>query len=146
MSDAMKGVTRAMRRMNSRMNLPAIQKIMMDFERESEVMDLKSEIVDDAVDDAIDDEEDEEESDAIVNQILDEIGISIHQSLPGTSGAIPESQIAENAAIAEPMGAEGGSGTVGTASGRNQGDSNSFGLNSEDLDLQSRLDNLKRDD
>jgi division protein CdvB (Snf7/Vps24/ESCRT-III family) len=30
-----------MKSMNSRVNLPAIQKIMMDFEKESEIMDMK---------------------------------------------------------------------------------------------------------
>lgn len=49
----MKGVTRAMKSMNKRMNLPAIQKIMMEFEQQSEVMDMKSEMMDDAIDDAV---------------------------------------------------------------------------------------------
>ena len=34
MAKAMKGVSKAMSKMNSRMNLPQLQKIMMDFERE----------------------------------------------------------------------------------------------------------------
>ena len=34
MAKAMKGVTKAMSQMNAKMNLPQLQKIMMDFERE----------------------------------------------------------------------------------------------------------------
>jgi len=36
MSQAMRGVTKAMMMMNSRMNLPAMQRIMMEFEKQSE--------------------------------------------------------------------------------------------------------------
>lgn len=53
MSDAMKGVTKAMRQMNSKINLPQIQKIMMDFEKESDMMDMKEEMMTDAIDDVM---------------------------------------------------------------------------------------------
>ena len=49
-----------MKRMNSRLNLPSLQKIMMDFERESEIMDLKEEAISDTIDDVIGEEDDEE--------------------------------------------------------------------------------------
>eukprot|EP00842_Homolaphlyctis_polyrhiza_P005428 jgi/Hompol1/5887/HPOL_002601-RA len=81
MADAMKGVTKAMRSMNKQINLPQITKIMMDFEQESEMMDMKEEMMSDAIDDVMEDEDDEAESDQIVNQVLDEIGISLNQSL-----------------------------------------------------------------
>jgi charged multivesicular body protein 2A len=81
MADAMKGVTKAMRGMNRSVNLPEISKIMMEFERESEMMDMKEEMMNDAIDDAVDEEDDEEETDAIVNQVLDEIGINLDQSV-----------------------------------------------------------------
>ena len=46
--------------MNRRMKLPQLQKIMMEFERESEIMDLKEELISDTIDDAIgEDDEDE---------------------------------------------------------------------------------------
>lgn len=69
MAQAMKGVTRAMRNMNRHLNLPQIQKIMMDFERQSEIMDMKEEMMGEAIDDAMADEGDEEESEAIVSQV-----------------------------------------------------------------------------
>ena len=43
------------------MNLPEIQKIMMEFEKQSEILDMKEEMMDDAIDDALGDENDEVE-------------------------------------------------------------------------------------
>ena len=51
MSEAMKGATRAMGAMNRQMNLPALQKIMRDFEMQNERMEMTSEVMGDAVDD-----------------------------------------------------------------------------------------------
>lgn len=82
MSDAMRGVTKVMTKMNKSVNLPQIQKVLMDFERESGVMDMKEEMMGDTVDAIMDSDGDEEESDEIVQQILDEIGISFDQGLP----------------------------------------------------------------
>lgn len=85
MGEAMKGATRAMGMMNRSMNLPQVQKIMREFERESEVMDMKEEMMSDAVDQAMDDEEEgvgeEEESDAILKEVLDGIGVDLSQNV-----------------------------------------------------------------
>lgn len=43
------------------LKLPQIQKIMMEFEKQSELMDMKEEMMNDAIDDAMGDEDDEEE-------------------------------------------------------------------------------------
>ena len=43
------------------MNLPEIQKIMMEFEKQSEIMEMKEEMMDDAIDSAMGDDDDEEE-------------------------------------------------------------------------------------
>ena len=64
----MKGVTKAMMSMNKQMKLPEIQKIMQEFEKQSEIMDMKEEMMSDVIDDALGDEDDEEESDNIVTQ------------------------------------------------------------------------------
>ena len=61
MAQAMKGVTKAMATMNKKMNLPEIQKIMMEFEKQSEIMDMKEEMMDDAIDSALGDDDDEVE-------------------------------------------------------------------------------------
>jgi hypothetical protein len=66
--------------MNRQMNLPALQRIAMEFEKENDIMDQRQEMMDDAIDDATG-MEDEEESEDVVNQVLDEIGIDLGQSV-----------------------------------------------------------------
>ncbi len=53
-------MTKAIKNMNKRLNLPSLQKIMMEFERESEIMDLKEETISDTIDDVIGEGDDEE--------------------------------------------------------------------------------------
>ncbi|CAG8512506.1 24335_t:CDS:2 [Cetraspora pellucida] len=121
MSEAMKGATKAMKSMNRQMNLPAMQKIMMEFEKESEIMDMKEEMMNDVIDDTMAEEEDEEESDMIVNQVLDEIGISLDQSLVDTPSSIERETTKEKVPQIVNM------------------ESN------DDAALQARLDNLRRE-
>lgn len=83
MAQAMKGVSRAMMNMNRQMNLPQIQQILHEFEKQSEIMDMKEEMINDAIDDAMEDEGDEEESDAVVSQVLDELGLQLTDQLSG---------------------------------------------------------------
>lgn len=73
----------AMASMNRGMNLPQIQKIMNEFEKESSTMDMKEEIMSDAIDDVMDDEleDEEEEGDKILKQVLDEIGVDLSQQV-----------------------------------------------------------------
>ncbi|KAF8974867.1 ESCRT-III subunit protein did4, partial [Entomortierella lignicola] len=123
MAEAMKGATKAMGAMNRNMNLPQIQRIMMEFEKESEIMDMKEEMMSESIDDAMEEEEDEEEEDAIVNQVLDEIGIDVLGTLtptPGTSIRSPGNVGKERVAQAE-------------------------GISADDAALQARLDNLRRE-
>lgn len=126
MAQAMKGVTRAMQTMNRQLKLPQIQKIMMEFEKQSEIMDMKEEMMNDAIDDAMGDEDDEEESDAIVSQVLDELGLQLTDELSGlpstgTSLGVGKKDKAPQAAAA-------GGGPVSDA----------------DADLEARLENLRR--
>uniref|UniRef100_A0A3Q3VMG0 Charged multivesicular body protein 2A n=1 Tax=Mola mola TaxID=94237 RepID=A0A3Q3VMG0_MOLML len=98
MAQAMKGVTKAMATMNRQLKLPQIQKIMMEFERQSEIMDMKEELMNDAIDDAMGDEDDEEESDAIVSQVLDELGLNLSDelsNLPSTGGSLAAGDLEE---------------------------------------------------
>jgi len=119
MMQAMKGVTKAMRQMNKQMKLPQVQKIMMDFERQSEMLDMKTEMMEDAVDDAMAGSDDEEESDAIVKEVLDELGLQLNEELGGiTSG-------------------------VSLVPNKEAGPSKSEA--SADADLEARLNNLRRD-
>ncbi|TSK14698.1 Charged multivesicular body protein 2a [Bagarius yarrelli] len=89
MAQAMREVTKAMATMNRQ--LPQIQRIMMEFERQSEIMDSKEEMMNDAIDDVLGDEDDEEESEAVVSQVLDELGLSLSDELshlPSTGGSL----------------------------------------------------------
>merc|ERR1719216_2478 len=124
MANAMKGVTKAMGNMNKQMKLPEIQKIMMEFEKQSEIMDMKGEMMEDAIDDVMGDEEDEDESDAIVTQVLDELGLQLNDKL----GDAPV-----------------GTGTLAsTAANKNKPQAVAAGgaTDDDDADLQARLDDL----
>lgn len=121
MAQAMKGVTKAMMRMNKQMNLPQIQKIMMEFEKQSEIMDMKEEMMNDAIDDAMGDDDDEEETDAIVGQVLDELGLQMADQLsdlPSTGQSV-----AAKGAAKQPQAAA---------------------VSDADADLEARLENLRR--
>lgn len=66
--------------MNKSMNLPQLQRIAMEFERENDVMEQRQEMMDDAVDDAMDVGV-EEEGDEVVEQVLEEIGVDFNQAV-----------------------------------------------------------------
>uniref|UniRef100_H2YDI7 Charged multivesicular body protein 2a n=1 Tax=Ciona savignyi TaxID=51511 RepID=H2YDI7_CIOSA len=124
MMQAMKGVTKAMRAMNKQMKLPQIQKIMMDFERQSEQLDMKTEMMEEAIDDVMEGDE-EEESDAIVKQVYDELGLQFTDEL----GGVPVEQGGLSAPIKN-------KGPQAVAAGP---------VDSADADLEARLNNLRRD-
>lgn len=77
---SMKGATRILGSMNRSMNLPALQRIAMEFERENDIMDQRQEMMDDAIDD-ITGVDEEEESDLVVEQVLEEIGVDLRQAV-----------------------------------------------------------------
>ncbi len=81
---AMKGATMALGSMNKSMNLPQLQRIAMEFERENDVMEQRQEMMDDAVDDAMDVGV-EEEGDEVVEQVLEDIGIEFNQAVCDTA-------------------------------------------------------------
>lgn len=76
----MKGATQILGSMNRSMNLPALQRIAMEFERENDIMDQRQEMMDDAIDD-ITGVDEEEESDEVVEQVLEEIGVDLRQAV-----------------------------------------------------------------
>lgn len=80
MMQAMKGATMALGSMNKSMNLPQLQRIAMEFERENDIMEQRQEMMDDAVDDAMDVGV-EEEGDEVVEQVLEEIGVDFNQAV-----------------------------------------------------------------
>lgn len=121
MAQAMKGVTKAMQNMNKQLNLPQIQKIMQEFEKQSEIMDMKEEMMNDAIDDAMGEDDDEEESDAVVAQVLDELGLQLSDQLTDLPSA------------------------AGTLVNKSAEANKSTAIADADADLQARLDNLRRE-
>ncbi|CAH8493059.1 Charged multivesicular body protein 2A [Schistosoma haematobium] len=69
MASAMKQVALTMRKMNSTMQLPQFQKIMMEFEKQTETMEMKQDMMSDVIDDAIGDQDDIEDSETVVNKV-----------------------------------------------------------------------------
>lgn len=140
---SMKGATMLLGSMNRQMNLPALQRIAMEFERENDIMDQRQEMMDDAIDEATGLEGEEEEGEDIVKEVLDEIGVDLSQAvcfiqwatshacalltflpqLGETPSDIQKTSVGETR-VAQAVGAGGG-----TAS---------------DDDLQARLDSLRR--
>jgi len=105
-----------MQSMNSRMNLPEMQKIMTEFAKQTEMMDMKEEMMSDMLDDTFADEDDEDEEDSLVNQVLDEIGLDMKNSINAADSKIKK-PVAANAAAAQ---------------------------EEPEDDLQARLENLKK--
>ena len=122
MMQSMKGATSLLGTMNRQMNLPALQRIAMEFEKENDIMDQRQEMMDEAVDDAMG-MEDEEESEEVVQQVMDELGVQMNQDLKDTPQGIQTATT--NNRVAEAIGGEGGGA-------------------GEDDDLHARLDNLRK--
>jgi len=126
MAEAMRNTAKAMGKMNKAVNVPTITKMMAEFERENAKTEMMQEVMGDAIDDALADEATEEEQDAVVNQVLDEIGISFGEELPEAAGLnVPANGEAVGPAkVATPAGGGGDDPALS--------------------DLEARLNNLKR--
>lgn len=138
---AMKGATMALGSMNRTMNLPALQRIAMEFERENDIMEQRQEMMDDAIDDAMDVGV-EEEGDEVVEQVLEEIGVDLNQAV---SSHVTPTRASSNQAIQfgeTPTGLQSdkvAENRVAQAIGGPSG-----GGDSADDDLQARLDSLRK--
>lgn len=89
MSKAMMGVTKAMKMMNAQMNIPQMQAIMREFEKQNEIMGMKEEMMEDAVNDALDEDLDAEENEEMeIRKVMDEIGLETKQQLNVAGGAL----------------------------------------------------------
>lgn len=148
--------------MSRQMNLPQIQRILQEFEKESSQMDMKEEMMGESIDDAMDENEgetEEEEGNKILEEVLAEIGINVEQQvrrmfhfnrdpaarmadlivpswsqLGTTPDSLPPTSVAEsNQRQAVAMGGDGGGAAYAGGGG---GDVD---------DLQARLDNLRKD-
>lgn len=81
------------------------------------------------------DEDDEEESDAVVNQVLDELGLQLTDDLANMS--VPSGSLS----VSTPSGKQAVAAGAATPSGGGGGG----GATDADADLQARLDDLRRE-
>jgi len=76
-------VTDTMKTANKIMDTKKTTKIMAEFQRENERMQMKEEMMDDVLMDAFDSEGVEEEADQVTNQVLAELGVELDSQLVG---------------------------------------------------------------
>ncbi|KAF8774074.1 Charged multivesicular body protein 2b like protein [Argiope bruennichi] len=81
LANTMANTTKTMVSANKDLNPQGIARTMHEFEKESMKMGMAEEIVDDTLNSVLTESGDEEEEDAVVNQVLDEIGIEISGKL-----------------------------------------------------------------
>ena len=91
LAGAMATSAKTLKTVNQQVNTGEIIKTMRDFERENTKMEMKEELIDDSLSAILDNSGDEAEEDAVINQVLDEIGIEITGKLsevPVARGAV----------------------------------------------------------
>lgn len=81
MTHAISQAGKVLKGINKNYNMPKMKEIMQSFERENEILDMKTEIMDDTMGSIMDDDENLEEEDLEVQKIMDEIGINLGQSI-----------------------------------------------------------------
>jgi division protein CdvB (Snf7/Vps24/ESCRT-III family) len=80
---ALSSVTESMKTANKVMDVKATTKIMSEFQRENERMNVKGEMMDDMLAAAFDNDEMEEEAENVTNQVLAELGVELDSQLVG---------------------------------------------------------------
>lgn len=85
MGQAMTDAARSLQRMNAFQSLPSLQRVLQTFAKEHSLMDMKQEVMNDAMDMALDTGDTETDQEAVINQVLDEIGIKTAGSMPEAS-------------------------------------------------------------
>lgn len=95
LTEAMSTTAQTMSNMNKIMKPEAISANVRNFQQANMKMEMTDEMINDTLDDMLNESGDEEESNAIVNQVLDEIGIEISgkmSNIPSTGSAELEDQ------------------------------------------------------
>jgi len=120
MAQAMGKMSKAMKAMNKAINVPKMQELMMEFQRQEMAMGMTQEMMDDVVDDVLTEPGSAEAEEALVKQVLDELGVNLAQELQEAPQAPVKTAVAAHAP--QPV-----------------------ALDSEVSDLEARLENLRRD-
>ena len=120
--------------MNKAVNIESLTKMMAEFEKENTKSEMMQELMSDAIDDALEEDGNEEEEQLIVNQVLDEIGITF-------DGEIPDAPAVGLNGLGEASAVDSGKSKIpAAASGGGEG-----GVDPAVSELEARLNNLKRD-
>ncbi|WKX89482.1 hypothetical protein Q1695_008830 [Nippostrongylus brasiliensis] len=102
MSQVMGSTVNTMKTMEKQMPMDRVAKNMKEFQMAQERLGISEEMMNDALDGILNDSGDEEEQNAIVNQVLDEIGIECQSKLasvpkvPSTLGASTSKPMSDN--------------------------------------------------
>ena len=100
---SLQGVAKTMKSMNKSLNSSVINKILADFMKENEHMELNMERLDDVMDETMGDQNSTQEEENIFAQILDELGLAsaggVHA--PSTSKSDPVTHTVEAKPIEE---------------------------------------------
>merc|ERR1719343_1837059 len=80
---AVGSVTGALKTANAQMNTAETMKIMAEFTKENERMQVKEEMMDDVLADAFDQEGIDEEAEEVTNQVLAELGVEMDSKFVG---------------------------------------------------------------
>lgn len=89
---AIGSVTQSMATANKQMDMKETSKIMAQFQRETEAMTVKEEMMDDVLADAFDSEGVEEEAQEVTNQVLAELGIELDGKMVGLDAPMNKPQ------------------------------------------------------
>jgi charged multivesicular body protein 2A len=89
---AMLNMTRAMVRMNRGINVKSMQDIIRNFEKHTDMMNDKQNMIDETLDQSMADFDNEQEESDIVRQVMEEIGLEV-QMPNGTVGKVNEKEL-----------------------------------------------------
>ncbi|GAX28834.1 charged multivesicular body protein 2B [Fistulifera solaris] len=98
---AMGSITESMKVANKQMDIKKTTKIMAEFQRENERIQVKEEMMDDVLMDAFDSEGMEEEADQLTNQVLAELGVELDQQMVGLNAPAKKLQAEEEEVLDE---------------------------------------------
>lgn len=114
MASAMKNTTRALVRVNARLNIPQLQTIMRTFGMETSKMEDTTDMIGDTLDEIFSADGEEDEEDELVAKVMTELNLEMGTStLAAPTGSLGvatgSAAAAAPARVAAPIGADGGS-------------------------------------
>ncbi|KAG9394132.1 Snf7 [Carpediemonas membranifera] len=108
LTSTMGRVAAAMGRMNQQMNLPELQKVMREFEKNNAKMENADEFVGDTIDDIFEASDEEVESANVLSSVLAELGISSTEGLTAAGMGVAPQAVAQQDDLAARMDKLGG--------------------------------------